>query len=222
MSTLTITAKWHGQLANQLFIYCAVRHFAEQYNAQWHLPQESWVGNKIVDINFGIPALPKIEGHNDILILDGYYQSPKYINDKWIERYPNTKYLEFIDIYPPNKYCYIHFRGTDLRYTLDKKYFDHAKRKITEITNIDKFLCITDDVKKAPSYIDKGIDIINNDTLTDMWILGSAKYLIIPNSTFSWFCKRLGNSCQVCIAPGDYEPTFIRHEDEQMHYLKFE
>ena len=154
------------------------------------------------------------------------------IND-WLRIKDNVKLITkpILEKYDINDYCYIHFRGGDYKnieqYYLPIQYYENAIKHITSIKKGIKFIIITDDVVEATKFF-PNYEIINNDMEIDFYLLTKAKYLIIPNSSFSWWACWLNVISEIIIAPnrwfnynknyGDgFEPPKIK--TDKFYYL---
>jgi hypothetical protein len=156
---------------------------------------------------------PNIFNISDYTRIWGFFQTEKYFIDNeenvksWfkLEMDEYTKIL--LDKYPIDKYCYIHFRGTDYKdwdggkRFLPREYYETAMKHILKILDV-KFLVITDDKEMASEYF-SDVDIISNDMMVDFKLIFYSKYCIITNSTFSWWAAWLGDkTCTV--APNNW------------------
>jgi hypothetical protein len=64
-----------------------------------------------------------------------------------------------------------------------------------------KFLIISDDVILAKSYMPFEINAIHIDIGFDFYVVNQAKWVIISNSTFSWWAAWLNDKAKKIIAP---------------------
>jgi hypothetical protein len=151
--------------------------------------------------------------------IDGNFQSLRYLYKhlgvlkKWI-RIEN-------DTIPPN-WCVIHIRGSDFRnitdFTIVKNYYENAIAYLKIINPNIQFKCVTDDPDYACSILNYDVEIIGSAMLNihdqhqashhtggpidiDFKLLMSAKYLIIPYSSFSWWAACLNEIKEIVIAP---------------------
>ena len=99
--------------------------------------------------------------------------------------------------------CLIHFRGGDYvgkGQFLPKGYYDDATTLMLKLFPGIKFVVVTDDVPLAkvtfPTYEVLGMDVFRCFTLVN-----KAKYLIIANSTFSWWAAWLNRKAHLILAP---------------------
>ena len=77
-------------------------------------------------------------------------------------------------------------------------YYEEAKQKILEYNPNVRFIVVTDDIDEAASRF-VGYDIVSTSIAYDFSLLVQAQYLIICNSTFSWWAAWLSNA--IVIAP---------------------
>jgi len=211
-----------GRRGNQMFQYAVTRTVAERKGYNFHInptrifPWESKdlfncsMGKKDGDIKqifydtnqqeFN-PAIYNVE---DFTLLWGYFQSEKYFDHAKVRQW----FRPVIQITPPfpyDDYCYVHFRGTDYNvfpwnlYQLPISYYENAMAKILEINPNLKFVFVTDDRQEAKKRF-PNVEVISGTGATDFVLLTSAKYLIICNSTFSWWAAWL-NENNIVIAP---------------------
>jgi hypothetical protein len=150
-----------------------------------------------------------IEKVEDFTCLIGFFQSEKYFdNDKarqWFKIVPERdKHADAIMAeYPIEEYCYMNLRGTDVKELGCQKlfldYYNLAREKILSINPNLKFIVVTDDPpfgwKYFPDY-----PVMCNSVRTDFLLLNKAKYLILANSSFSWWAAWL-NLNNIVIAP---------------------
>jgi hypothetical protein len=216
-----ISVDFVGRFGNHLFQYAVMRSVAEHCSFNYFADKDNWLGKGIVDVDFGINdgviktiyyEPDTVFNSNVFLIsdftgLNGYFQCDKYFDADKVRQWfkpvaqPSTKY-SFED------YCFIHFRGGDYNvypwnmYQLPNSYYDEAKRKMLEIEPTLKFVIITDDMVTARQRFPEDL-IMSNSVAVDFATLASARYLIISNSSFSWWTGFL-NKDNVVIAPGGW------------------
>jgi hypothetical protein len=160
----------------------------------------------IQEYNEGFLSLP------DNTKLQGFFQSPKYFDGResivksWFEVDIDEKTKNLLDLYPPNEYCYIHVRGTDYKehshWFLDKKYYEDSINFISSKYPNLKFIVITDDKPMCSLWFPK-FKILNNDMVTDFKLLFMSNYIIISNSSFSWWAAWLRDK-EMTIAPNNW------------------
>jgi hypothetical protein len=180
-----------------------------------------WIGENIFDIDFGsndnfmnkILLEPPINDITDGTFLNGFFQSDSYmieyeneIKNNWLKIKDDlkNKSIPLLEKYNINEYCYIHFRGGDYKsidkYYLPKSYYQEAILKIKELQPKIKFLVITDDLDESKKMFPE-FESVSNSMEEDFYLLTKSKYLIIPNSSFSWWAAWLNQNEPITIAP---------------------
>jgi hypothetical protein len=122
----------------------------------------------------------------------------------------------------PDDWCLIHVRGGDFKNLIPIKiwqeYYRHSMEYIDTIAKSVQFKCVTDDPTYARILLGDSIEILGSSLLdladsrraphhlggpieVDFKYLNSAKYLIIPNSSFSWWAAYLNRVRKIVIAP---------------------
>jgi len=142
----------------------------------------------------------------------GFYQSPMYFSgyeDKirsWFNLEINNQTKIILEKYDPSKYCYIHIRGTDYKHHnhwfLNKDYYIKSMDYIKSINNEISFVIITDDPDMCLEWF-PNIECMKNEMMIDFNLFLHSKYLIISNSTFSWWAAWL-NPEKVVVAPNNW------------------
>lgn len=143
------------------------------------------------------PNLFKIKDNTKLW---GFFQSSKYFEDdvdlirSWFS-IKKTDYCDFIiNKYPKEEYCYIHLRGTDYKnhshWCLNKDYYENSMKYVKDLYPNLSFLIVTDDLNMCSEFF-PNVPAVSNDMLTDFYVLTNAKYLIISNSSFSWWAAWL-------------------------------
>lgn len=142
----------------------------------------------------------------------GYWQSYKYFDDCLIQKQfifkkiLNEKNNELKNNIEnnPEKYCAIHIRRGDYitsGYTLFKNisstsYYNNAINKVFNINKNIRFLVFSDDI----NWVKNNMNIPNacyidwnkgKDSYVDMQLMSLCKYIIMANSTFSWWAAYL-------------------------------
>ncbi len=153
---------------------------------------------------------------------DGNCQSSKYLNGY------RSKILTWIKVKNKGRFfkqsgneCIIHIRGGDFSGITDvllpREYYINAMEQIRKIDRDVNFYCVTDDPKFAARIIPKvkiiGSSEVNMDdpykakhhiggpVSVDFRIMMNARYLVISNSSFSWWAAYLNNRVRKIIAP---------------------
>jgi len=163
---------------------------------------------------FGIPINSKIDGNFQSL---EYLKGMEHLVPSWI----SVKSEVAIPLVPENQ-CVIHVRGGDFLHAKDvfvgQRYYSDAVEKMRLFHEDMKFVCVTDDLAAARKVIPSEIAIVGSaqsaasDRLKashhqggpiaeDFLRLMNARYLIIPNSSFSWWAAYLNQQKVRVIAP---------------------
>jgi hypothetical protein len=155
---------------------------------------------------------PNIFNISDNTLLWGFFQTPKYFIDNeelvksWFVIEPTTESKNILEKYNPDEYCYIHLRGTDYKnhshWFLDKNYYEKSMDYIRNIKPDIKFLIVTDDIDESKKLF-PDIDCVSHDMITDFSVLLNSRYLIITNSTFSWWAAWLKNK-DIVVSPNNW------------------
>ena len=132
----------------------------------------------------------------DFTEICGFYQSPKYFLGfeskirEWFNIQPDEMSKKLLEKYNPSDYCFIHVRGTDYRnhghWFLEKSYYIKAMDYMKSVKKDISFVIITDDTDQCSEWF-PNIQSFKNEMIVDFTLLSASKYLIIPNSTFSWW-----------------------------------
>ena len=93
---------------------------------------------------------------------------------------------------------------------LSKDYYDRAIGKMKALKHDIKFLVITDDIPLGHEFFPY-YPVINNSKETDFTLLNKARYLIIANSSFSWWAAWL-NQDNYVIAPQGWLNVSTKNE----------
>lgn len=204
--------KWHLQLGNQLFLYCACRIIAKKLDCSYSFPK-NWEGSSIIECNCGVDRTD-----HDLIVLDGWFQNVEYVNRNWFK----VKDFALTQTYNFNEICIVHYRGTDHlhnSYVLNNDYYIKAKSKMLSVKPSLKFIVVTDDINSAKSVV-KADDYISNTKEEDFKILTLAKYIVLSQSTFSWWGSYLNKEKTYCISPsGWWEPFDYRLKHDHIDCL---
>lgn len=154
--------------------------------------------------------------------LGGIFQCEDYLIDRkqdiinWFKINKNheeqcNRKLEELGISLDDDLCVINFRGGEYRnlrnVILRREYWRDSINQMLSINPKMKFLIISDDVECAKSYMPFNIQAIHVDIGFDFYVVNNAKWLIISNSTFSWWAAWLNQKVNKTIAP----KYFISH-----------
>ena len=138
--------------------------------------------------------------------IEGYFQSENFITHRqseireWLKVKPESDCYDFSD----ENICILNIRGGEYKFhpylLLTKKYWTHAIDNMLEINKKLNFIIITDDVPYAkklfPNYL-----TLHFDVGKDYSIIKNAKYLIMSNSSFSFFPAWTSVTLKYVIAP---------------------
>lgn len=212
------------ELGNQLWLYAVCRTVAERNGYDYHIPRD-WKGIGIFDCNLGVDNLivkdiftenytmqvynESIFNIEDFTQLFGFFQSEKYIYDNrkniisWFKLVDeNPDYIDMLDL--KGNVCVINFRGGDYKNLdhvfLNKKYWLDSINVMRKINWRMKFVVITDDVQEARKFF-PNFPIFHLNVKDDFFVVKEAKYLIIANSTFSWWGAWLNRNAKFIMAP---------------------
>lgn len=216
-----ISVSLYGRLGNNIWQYVVCRTVAEKRGFDFHISRNFPnyfnldLGVEYEQVNQYFPfannhdAIQKYDENiwsiNDFTKIDGYLQTEKYILDN---RENIIKWFNFDSINLPinidDNTCVINFRGGDYipmdEIFLQEKYWNDSINKMREINNNMRFIVITDD-KNAASIFFKDFEIYHFGVVEDFMIVKCAPYLIIANSTFSWWGAWLNERSSLTIAP---------------------
>ncbi len=158
----------------------------------------AWQSDQKYDKNiFNVPDYTELQGH---------FQTEKYIlhnNEevlRWfkfkVDHSNSQKFLE-------EDICVTHFRGGDYKniskWILPTDYYTHAQNYVKSINPNVKFIVVTDDMHEAMARFD--CPVYSSELALDFYMLCHAKYLIMSNSSFSWWGAYLNKRSNVFIAP---------------------
>ena len=218
-----------GRLGNHMWQYAVCRTLAEQNNYEFHIPR-SFLGAEIFSCSLGVEQElvnqeyydyfknksfmaqfynPEILHLQDFTRLVGYFQSERYIIDnkkniqEWFKlRQENVRLINELNL--ANEVCVIHFRGGDYKKILDVylrlEYWQYSIAEMKKLHGEIEFIVVTDDVEAAHTIF-PDFSIYSSTVSDDFYIISQAKYLILSNSTFSWWGAWLNQKCKTVIAP---------------------
>jgi hypothetical protein len=171
--------------------------------SHYFVEKDTWYEKYRCDIRDYDSELLKIEDNTKI---EGYFQSEKFINHRKNEVRSWLKVNVEFDCYDfsSDEICILNIRGGEYKWNpeliLRKKYWTDAIANMLKIKESLNFVIITDDVKytqallpQYPSYhfsIGKDYSIVKN-----------ARYLILANSSFSFFPAWTSETVKYVIAP---------------------
>lgn len=138
--------------------------------------------------------------------LDGLFQSERYFFGD-LER--PKRYFTLDDGWKaknhvPDDTCIINLRGGEYKrhknFILPESYWKNAIENIKRITDVHKFLVVTDDVRYARAMF-PGYEVLHGGVADCYASLYNAKFLIISNSSFAYFPVKTGGNSKLVIAP---------------------
>lgn len=138
--------------------------------------------------------------------IEGYFQSEKFIIHRkdeiknWLRVKPEFDCYDFSD----DNICILNIRGGEYKGTseliLPKQYWVNAIKNMLQINENLEFIIITDDLKYAKNLLPQYRSFHFNIGL-DYSIVKNAKYLILANSSFSFFPAWTSETVKYVIAP---------------------
>lgn len=193
-----------------------IQNIQHEFHEEWKTIQH--VDN--VNITMLNPQLYEIED-NTLMIghkgaKGGIYQSEDYLIDRkqdvlsWFRikdefKQEYDRKLNEMGISLDDNLCVINFRGGEYRnipnVLLRREYWRDAINHMKFINPNMRFLIITDDIPCAKSFMPFDIQAIHVDIGFDFYVANQAKWLIIANSTFSWWAAWLNTKVNKVIAP---------------------
>lgn len=106
--------------------------------------------------------------------------------------------------YSKDNLCILHLRCTDYvdapELFLKRKYWLNGMKNMKKIRPDMEFMIITNDIKEAEKII-PGVKAYNFNLAKDYSILKNAKYLLLSNSSFTYFPVLTSDTVQLVIAP---------------------
>lgn len=126
----------------------------------------------------------------------------KYKEDikKWLKVKPEYDCYD----YSKENLCILHLRCSDYMDSpelyLKKSYWKKGMKQMKKINPNMEFMIVTNDVKEAGKFL-PGIPACQNDLATDYSIIKNAKYLLLSNSSFTYFSAFTSDTVQYILAP---------------------
>lgn len=228
-----IAIQLQEKLCNELFQYASCKGIARKLGYDFSLIGGSFAGHRLLNLKCSFGDIGKFNQQHfyhqpdnkvcpeaflipDNTILLGYFQSDFYfehISDEIKQDFKleqTQKAKEILEQYPVDKYCYMHIRGQDYTtharlWLLPKEYWLKSMENMRKINPDLQFLVFTDDVNYATElFKEENITCMRNNELTDMYCLSHAKYLIMANSSFSWWSMYLNDDAEFIIGPNNW------------------
>lgn len=226
-----ITSIYRGGLGNQLFEvaagYVLAQKNGDTYAINPNLHAEYGQGNHIrayLDTIF--KKVPKTDHKGSVLykepqfayteieykpdlLLDGYFQSEKYLegfrgelNELFGYDYEGLENARY-----GGPICTVHIRTGDYIHqpnfnVVTPRYFENAMNTVRHDCPDIRFLVISDDLEQAENYIPEGVKVefLRGDEAHSLRLMSISDYCIISNSSFSWWGSFLGQK-KVTLAP---------------------
>jgi len=148
----------------------------------------------------------RVKDIKNSVCLEGLYQSEKYFfgHLEKISNYIRIKndFLKYEKM--PNDVCIINLRGGEYKrhanLILPMEYWNNAIKNMKINMNIVKFIVVTDDKRYARAIFPE-YEVLDGGVAECYLALKSAKYLILSNSSFSYFPTKTNNNTPYVIAP---------------------
>ena len=140
-------------------------------------------------------------------IIKGLFQSENYFFKRDINKYFKVKENIISKNKIHKKKCILNIRGGEYKrfkeLILPKTYWINAMKEMKKYDDNISFTIVTDDYKYATNLL-PGIEIIKGDINNDFLNIYWAEYLIVSNSSFSYFPIKLGDQAKKVIAPANW------------------
>jgi len=169
----------------------------------YYKEKDAWYEKYRCDIRDYDLGLLTIEDNTKI---EGYFQSEKFILHRRNEIREWLRVKSRYDCYDFSRddICILNIRGGEYKGNPDlimpRKYWTDAMANMLRINNSLKFLIITDDVKYTRELLPQ-CESFHFDIGKDYAIVKNAKYLIVANSSFSFFPAWTSETVKYVIAP---------------------
>lgn len=168
-----------------------------------------FAGNSKHDLTHGVYVTDADEKLFDIedgtllygnLQAEAYFISHKEEIRQWLKVKPEYDCMD----YSCDNLCILHLRCSDYMGSpelyLRRKYWLMGMKQMKKINPDMEFMIITNDVKEAGKFL-PGIPAYNFDLAKDYSVLKNAKYLLLANSSFSYFPAFTSETVQYILAP---------------------
>lgn len=165
--------------------------------------------NSVHDMTHGAcvsPADEHLKKIEDGTLLSGIMQSEEYFLHHKDEIKQWLKVKEEYDCYEFSKenLCILHLRCGDYMNSpelyLSKKYWINGMKHMRKVNPSMEFMIVTNDVKEANKLL-PGIPAYNFDLAKDYSIIKNAKYLLLSNSSFTYFPVLTSETLVYALAP---------------------
>lgn len=131
---------------------------------------------------------------------EAYFAKYKEEIKEWLRVKPEYDCMD----YSKDNLCILHLRCTDYMGSpelfLQKKYWINGMKQMKKINPQMEFMIITNDVETANKFL-PGIPAYNFDLAKDYAIIKNAKYLLLANSSFTYFPAFTSDTVEYILAP---------------------
>lgn len=131
---------------------------------------------------------------------EAYFIKYKEEIKQWLKVKPEYDCMD----YCKDNLCVLHLRCSDYMGSpelfLQKKYWINGMKQMKKINPNMEFMIITNDVETANKFL-PGIPAYNFDLATDYAIIRNAKYLLLANSSFTYFPAFTSDTVEYILAP---------------------
>ena len=137
-------------------------------------------------------------------LIKGLFQSEQYLFNNDINKFIKLKKSNKNKLKPSQNICILNIRGGEYKrfknLILPKSYWLNSIKNMRKIENKMQFFIVTDDYDYAKNLLPQ-LKILKGNLAEDFTQLFQAKYLIVSNSSFSYFPISLGLKPLKVIAP---------------------
>lgn len=140
-------------------------------------------------------------------------------SEKYFEHCPDLirHYFSMNELCQPFKDCILmHYRNYNNHSwaSLGKDYYDKALKKLPD----KPIVVVSDNIEAAHKVLGSKYEYTSNSTIIDFYLLSNADYLVMANSTFSWWAAWLSRA--VTIAPVKWYASDLKDAPTKDLYCK--
>ena len=165
-------------------------------NSKHDLQHGAYVAGTDYDM-YNVPSNTLLMGN---MQSEEYYLKYKEEIKEWLRVKPEYDCYDFSQ----DDFCILHLRCTDYmdcpELFIKKSYWKQGMKNMRKINPNMRFMIITNDVKEANKIL-PGIPAYNFDLAKDYSIIKNAKYLLLANSSFTYFPAFTSETVKYIIAP---------------------
>ena len=165
-------------------------------NSKHDLQHGAYVAGTDYDM-YNVPSNTLLMGN---MQSEEYYLKYKEEIREWLRVKPEYDCYDFSQ----DDLCILHLRCTDYmdcpELFIKKSYWKQGMKNMRKINPNMRFMIITNDVKEANKIL-PGIPAYNFDLAKDYSIIKNAKYLLLANSSFTYFPTFTSETVKYIIAP---------------------